>query len=98
MASATPYLTACATSERNEASMHMQLDKVHHSSEAYHLYLLNRDNYQFLVSLLYIFGENNFRMQVIAYFAGTYQDLSVHLEYHLRTFILPPNLTRYCCG
>ena len=29
---------------------------------AYHLNSLNRDNYQFWVSLLYIFLENNFRM------------------------------------
>ncbi len=56
----------------------------------YHLNSLNRDNYQFWVSLPYIFLENNFRVQVIAYIC--------YLECHLRTFILPPNLTRDCCG
>ncbi len=43
-------------------------------NQAKHLNSLNRDNYQFWVSLPYIFLEN------------------------LRTFILPPNLTRDCRG
>ncbi len=40
---------------------------LHQIIGAYHLNSLNRDNYQFWVSLPYIFWENNFRMQVIAY-------------------------------
>ncbi len=44
-----------------------------------HLNSLNCDNYQFWVSLPYSFLENNFRVQVLAYLADKYQDLSVQL-------------------